>query len=741
MDRLPKLSTPNPLQWPQQAASWANSHRKELGLVVALALSAIALVSLVRRRSEEPRGLPERRPSPLDDVLGGRLRPQKTTVRPSSAQYGAAIKQLAERPCALLDLCTKQSLPTLEAFAEHGSAQGLQSLKKLDGLIRVMNAVADFEAVAVKFARDTYDLELSDEQRRCACLVFLVQRLDSRPLDKLLALQPATIDNTIQGWKEPLLDDGDKELLLHWASKKGETASEWIEKVQKLRKDLQEIDKSLAEQLMNSIQGQHQCVEELKRRFLLTPINRARMAELREQIQTKCGVLELEAEALLTDPSFIPSSIQSMQDELSLELLEERSGQLDQYWRGVQLVKDLNYAKPRTGAREEFLALLDSELPDCLKRNLRALYNLEQGNKRLSMIFSGPGRELAYAQRQTIDLRYAGLDKVQINGQRVRQALEALKDERWLASIPPERIVFMINECIEREKLITDSSIKQIMELKGKAQDLAKKVQPRNFAKLAAIWLMELPEGLQSTYEARRELHRILTEMLAHDPQIALNLLRAGHKFYVIPESSHLTDLQAFKYLEGKKTSGEKGSRDWKYVRGVCGPKATAMGEETLLGTNCTAEGVRGHYSAGYSTPVHEIMHAIYKFGISQEQRASIKQLSEQKARKIKDHETKQSVYSGWRYSTGEGRCDSYAATDEHEWCAEFATAFFEANGALELNRASGLRCGSHGKTVLTREELAKLGPEEARMCEIYTELFGKAARLPYCNPRRAKKV
>lgn len=486
-------------------------------------------------------------------------------------------------------------------------------------------------------------------------------------------------------------------------------------------------------------------------------VNASQIAELGEWVREKHMWSESTLKELLQDSSFLSSAHQSNLEVISDELLNQLMQTIERIEQAEKLVQQLCYVNPLESVQTQYDEL-KGRLPSTIRlaneHRIRAAQNALLLEEKLFPLRAGrTNLTQMVVRRSPLWNNLAKLvqlpNSLTTDSKDILSSLNRWHDLRWIARLDETQMRELISDTIDSHLLVNSEVYEILRGLRDnqvKFEELYRHLPSKQFGQIAAAMLIEVGEGTTHPTAAKVELHRILSNMLKRNKDIARNLVLGRHYAWIIPEGKYLTDLPPFTGLTNKKTSAEKGSRAWKLIRGGSSNPAVAMGEESLLGIRSTAKDAGWSYDPGYSTPVHEIMHHVYKYGMQsgisisgknlRDLKTEIKDLFTEKNRKIKAQESLHSVYTGWRYSTGETHACSYAATDEHEWGAEFATAFFEANGVIEIGRnGKPVRQTANGQ-ILTREQLKSLGEEERRMCAVYEDVFGRDTYIPYCNPR-----
>lgn len=231
-------------------------------------------------------------------------------------------------------------------------------------------------------------------------------------------------------------------------------------------------------------------------------------------------------------------------------------------------------------------------------------------------------------------------------------------------------------------------------------EDLFDDLDARQQGRLAARWMLSVPDSVTDIPAARGEALRVLAAMLGNDVSVIKSLLENRIEVVVIPRDQGMTVLDQFESIRGELTFD---GRSWDSVRGVgnvdgptpMGPHRppsrtgkgagsivaidpgknkiyTAITEENLLGGTTTAPG-GGCYDTGYSTTTHEFAHSVHAYGISDADRRVIQQAYDMK---LRQPATEQWV-DGPRM-VGAQSC--YASMTVYEYFAQLTNAWLGVN-------------------------------------------------------------
>ncbi|MFG3236313.1 hypothetical protein ACGFZG_31815 [Streptomyces antibioticus] len=139
---------------------------------------------------------------------------------------------------------------------------------------------------------------------------------------------------------------------------------------------------------------------------------------------------------------------------------------------------------------------------------------------------------------------------------------------------------------------------------------LSTTLPPREFARLAARLMVDVPEGVHRPVSARGVAHDLVARTL-RNPAVAAALLKRGVHVVVLPKDVPLTDLPEMSALAGKSADG---GRALDGVRGIVRGETVVINEENLLGESTDiGEGVQHD---GYATTTHEMAHAIKLYAL-----------------------------------------------------------------------------------------------------------------------------
>jgi alpha-glucosidase len=162
-------------------------------------------------------------------------------------------------------------------------------------------------------------------------------------------------------------------------------------------------------------------------------------------------------------------------------------------------------------------------------------------------------------------------------------------------------------------------------------------------------------------YAAYDRLNMLLTNLLALQPLVLSNLVRAGVELHIIGRDQVTTDLPEWRQDKGKPIPEYNGLTRDQRTRGM-GGRLTSCGEENLL----RLQNDRYH---GRDICLHEFAHSIRNFGISTEVRRRF------------DAQYRRSLDKGlWR--------DSYAGSNPDEFFAELTMWYFGTHGDLGMTGA-----------------------------------------------------
>lgn len=216
---------------------------------------------------------------------------------------------------------------------------------------------------------------------------------------------------------------------------------------------------------------------------------------------------------------------------------------------------------------------------------------------------------------------------------------------------------------------MTDDERSWIATDHGLVHDLRNSLSRKEFARTAAVLMVDVAPGVDQPVSARREAHRLFAALL-RDPETTERILTSGARVTVIPKDVPLTDVAPFTALSGRALSG---GRVWDDVRGTSG-RITAISEENLLGENSALPD--SEYADGYSTAAHELAHVVHRYGLSDADREAID-------RSFRDR-TAQGPDAQWpdgiRRDLHGRVTDNYSATDPYEYFAQLSNAYLGVN-------------------------------------------------------------
>jgi hypothetical protein len=675
--------------------------------------------------------------------------------------FEALILQIDQNPSPLLqEISLVKLLRKYKALMDKGELSfeevNIEEIvNKANRLFQIFHKVNLFtehmEKEALKFG-----ISLSADQKKEASLIYLVHVLQDLEFEPLLGSAPAEFQQFIDSM--PLaVPSLESDLLVHWKLKAASSKVQDISSaIQAALTKLKSYDAKLAEKAeayfvqakpQGATYDQAELHKMIERIFINKPKNQATLETLVARIVQICDLLpEGIIISLLKKSDLIPTSMQLNHDLIGEKTVEDCVSSFRKFndlctW----MMEAKNLEEPQWPEFEKQLAALPASLRPlvseqyyklCNERLLRAaLRQLQHPVDEIPLMKSS--RLVRALNRLQVPWQYRP-----VKLENVRASLSRFQDERWIATIPPARMKQMAVNCIESNILLQDGVYEFFKAKKGDAQFIANlysELDPAVFGQICALMLINIPSEVTDKTLAALELHRILSAMLSHSKDLAQNLLKAkvstGSKtdpleVWIIPKERKLTDLEVFKELKGKHTSAIKGSRLWNDVRGIGGVYGIGVGEENLLGT---AAPEFDPHPTGESIAVHELMHFIYTHGLTSGKapsgedlpaiRKEIKAMYEDKNSKIADYAKKAGVYVGWQYSSGKRHEEAYDATDDDEWVAMYAEAFFQTNGIPADKKIS-------------KEDLVSLGKEERHMFALFEKLFGKNITLDYCNPR-----
>jgi hypothetical protein len=245
-------------------------------------------------------------------------------------------------------------------------------------------------------------------------------------------------------------------------------------------------------------------------------------------------------------------------------------------------------------------------------------------------------------------------------------------------------------------------------------EDLFDDLEAEQKVRLAARWMLSIPNTVRDPAAARGEALRILAAMLGNNVGIIKNLLERNLEVVVIPRDQGMTVLEQFASIRGEQTLD---GRSWDSVRGIANVEAKVIGglneqirdqleavrnsgksgkgpgcivaidpdkgriytgitEENLLGGLTSAPG-GGCYAIGYSTTTHEFAHSIHQYGLTDDDRITIDKIYKMRLQQAENEEW----VDGPR-KVGFQSC--YASTDAFEYFAQLSNAWLGVNLGLD---------------------------------------------------------
>ncbi|GAB2915304.1 hypothetical protein [Streptomyces heilongjiangensis] len=221
----------------------------------------------------------------------------------------------------------------------------------------------------------------------------------------------------------------------------------------------------------------------------------------------------------------------------------------------------------------------------------------------------------------------------------------------------------------ERQRIARDHHVIEQLRTSQSAEE---------FARTAAVLLVDVAPGVDQPVSARQEAHRLLAALLK-DPSTAARVLTGGARVTVIPKDVPLTRVEPFTALAGR---GLSGGRVWDDVRGTSSrnpfEKHTAISEENLLGAVSSLPG--SDYADGYSTAVHELVHMIHTHGLDDTDRRTIETSFHDRLARG----TGAQWPDGPRLDRDGVPTDNYSSTDPYEYFAQLSNAYLGVNTGFD---------------------------------------------------------
>jgi hypothetical protein len=227
-------------------------------------------------------------------------------------------------------------------------------------------------------------------------------------------------------------------------------------------------------------------------------------------------------------------------------------------------------------------------------------------------------------------------------------------------------------------------------------EDLFDDLDIQQKGRLAARWMLCVPDEVKDVAAARAEALRVLAAMLGNDVSVIKSLLENNLEVVVIPRDKGMTVLEQFESIRGMNTFD---GRSWDSVRGVGNvtdptPRAvrdsrrgpgsvvaidpgkgriyTAVTEENLLGGLTTAPG-GGCYATGYSTTTHEFAHSVHMYGLTDADRATL-----DRGYKLRLQQGDNAEWVDGPRRVGANQC--YASMTIQEYFAQLSNAWLGVN-------------------------------------------------------------
>ncbi|MFH8467192.1 hypothetical protein [Streptomyces sp. NPDC017991] len=203
----------------------------------------------------------------------------------------------------------------------------------------------------------------------------------------------------------------------------------------------------------------------------------------------------------------------------------------------------------------------------------------------------------------------------------------------------------------------------------GLVSSLRESLPGAEFTKMAAALLLDVHPGVHQPVSARLEAYRLISVLLVND-DVATRLLASGARVVIVPRDTPMTALEPFASLTGLPLGD---GRVWDDVRGGSG-KVTAITEENLLGE--TTPFANSTYADSYSTTVHEMAHAVERYGLTADERRLIGEVFA--ARRAGGLDVQWP--DGPRRDPSGREVDNYSAKNAHEYFAQLTNAYLGVN-------------------------------------------------------------
>ncbi|WP_055588239.1 toxin glutamine deamidase domain-containing protein [Streptacidiphilus griseoplanus] len=249
---------------------------------------------------------------------------------------------------------------------------------------------------------------------------------------------------------------------------------------------------------------------------------------------------------------------------------------------------------------------------------------------------------------------------------------------------------------------------------------------PREFAETAAALLVQVDARAHQPALARQEAQAQVFRMV-QDPDVAARLLKNGSQVFVVPRDVSATDLPPFRQWSGVRAQDSAGQgRLYDDMRGLATEHA-AVSEENLLGEDTTVGSSRA-LTDGYSSAVHEFAHVLHRLGITEKDRAAIKDSFDRRTDRPK---------ASWPDGTNKVEkgvvTKSYSAQNEYEYFAQLTNVWLGANTGIDADTGKRRNNGD----VWVRRHVPELVP-------LMERLFGKDPSALYrgsANPVTATRA
>ncbi|MFE4824295.1 hypothetical protein ACFRFU_49775, partial [Streptomyces sp. NPDC056704] len=202
---------------------------------------------------------------------------------------------------------------------------------------------------------------------------------------------------------------------------------------------------------------------------------------------------------------------------------------------------------------------------------------------------------------------------------------------------------------------------------------------PESDAVDVASELIVVPEAVGRPVAARMQLTRLVSGMLT-DPDTADRVRESGVRVVVIPRDVRVTDLVDAADLTHAAHETPDGVSDTHVTgrpRGLTLPQAklVLVSEENLLGEHTTTDPSRPFQADGYSSVTHELAHMIYHFGLTDQDRQTVRN-----AFTTKTETGDRAEWADGPLTGPDGTTRNYSSRNAEEYFAQTVNAYLGTN-------------------------------------------------------------